>query len=139
MLIAPGFHLHEDAITVRFVRASGPGGQKVNKVSSAVELRLDLARMGWFEEGFLARLSEAAGRRLNNEGVLVIRADRLRSQDGNRADAMARLAELLREAFTPPKARRPTRKPPRADRARLDAKKRRADVKGARRSIDPNA
>ncbi len=116
-----------------FIRASGPGGQNVNKLSTAVQLRFDVRHSPSLPEGVRVRLERLAGRRLTREGVLVITAQRHRTQERNREDARERLIELIREAATPPVPRRATR-PTRASRERrIQTKKRRATIKGLRR------
>ena len=122
----------EDALSVKFVRASGPGGQHVNKVATAVELRLDLARAN-LPEGLRARLQRAAGRRLNAAGAIVIFAQNHRSQPRNRDEAFARLWSLVTSATHAPARRIPT-KPSRAARElSRESKRRRSTIKRARR------
>lgn len=124
--------LGADEIEERFVRASGPGGQKVQKVSTAVELRFDAARSPSLPDAVRARLLRLAGRRATREGVIVIDAQRFRTQERNRADALERLVALVRQATVVPKPRRAT-KPTRAARERrLEGKRRRADTKRLR-------
>ncbi len=123
--------LDERALEWRFVHASGPGGQNVNKLSTAVQLRVDLARSG-LPAGLLARMPALAGRRLTNEGVLVIAAQRFRSQERNRADALERLLELLRAAAERPAFRVRTRPTGGSVRRRLDAKQQRGEIKRGR-------
>ncbi len=127
--ITDAISIGEDELQESFVLASGPGGQNVNKVSSAVQLRFDVAHSPSLGHEVRARLSQLAGQRLTKDGVIVISARSHRSQERNRADARARLVELIRRAATPPKPRRAT-KPTRASKERrLDSKIRRAKLK----------
>jgi ribosome-associated protein len=126
--------IDEREIEESFVRASGPGGQNVNKLATAVQLRFDVRRSPALPDEVRARLARLAGRRVTTEGVLIITAQRHRTQERNRADARERLIELIREAATPPVPRRPTR-PTRASRERrIETKKRRATIKSLRRA-----
>ncbi len=131
--------LNEDELSFRFVRASGPGGQNVNKVSSAVELRFDVAGSPALSDEIRQRLGKLAGKRLSAEGILLIDAHRFRTQGMNRKDAIARLVALVQAAAVSPKTRTPTR-PSRAARvARLETKRKSSQTKKMRRGhIDLN-
>jgi ribosome-associated protein len=130
--------IDENDLDISFVRASGPGGQNVNKLSTAVQLRYDTSRVALPHDAAM-RLSRLAGQRMTKDGVIVIHAQRFRTQERNRSDAIERLVELLREAMIRPVPRRPTRPTLASKKRRLDGKKRRGDIKagrGARRFDD---
>jgi ribosome-associated protein len=131
--VTRGIALDEREIEERFIRASGPGGQNVNKLASAVQLRFDVRRSPALSEPVRARLEILAGRRLTQSGVLVITAQRHRTQDRNRKDALERLVALIQRAAEVPRTRRAT-KPTLASRVRrLDSKRRQATLKATRR------
>lgn len=123
--------IDENDIEIGFVRSSGPGGQNVNKLATAAQLRFDTGRISVPADA-AARLSRLAGQRMTKDGVIVIQAQRFRTQERNRADAIDRLVELLREAMVRPVPRRPTRPTLGSKQRRLDGKKRRGDVKAKR-------
>jgi ribosome-associated protein len=125
----------EEELEESFLRASGPGGQNVNKVSTAVELRFDVRHSPSLPPSMRARLMRLAGRRLTKDGVLVIRADRFRTQEQNRADARARLQDLIEEASHEPKPRIKTRPTKASKERRLEGKTRRAKVKMGRGKV----
>ncbi len=131
--ITPEIAIDEGELDERFVRASGPGGQNVNKVATAVQLRFDVAANQVLPEPVKQRLLKLAGSRATDEGVLLIEARRHRTQERNRADARERLGELIRRALEPPKPRRKTKPSRAARKRRLEAKRQRSQTKQARR------
>jgi ribosome-associated protein len=126
--------IDEREIEEQFVRASGPGGQNVNKLSTAVQLRFDVRHSPSLPPDVRARLERLAGARLTRDGVLVIIAQRHRTQARNREDALERLLELIRQAAVAPVKRRPTRPTKASRERRIESKKRRSGVKQQRRS-----
>ena len=130
--VTPRISLDERELSFSFIRASGPGGQNVNKVSSAVQLRFDVRNSPSLPESVKARLETLAGRRLTLDGVLVLLAQQHRSQERNREDAIARLTDLVRQAAIVPKARRATRPTLGSKKRRVESKVRRGAIKGLR-------
>lgn len=130
--ITHGITLDENEIEMSFVRASGPGGQNVNKVSTAAQLRFNVKTSPHLPEGVRRRLLSLAGKRITEDGILIIEAKRFRTQEQNRQDALDRLAALLRQASTAPKIRRPTAPSRASQERRLETKRHRAVLKKLR-------
>jgi ribosome-associated protein len=128
--VTPRIVIPDEELEERFIRSSGPGGQNVNKVSSAVQLRFDVRHSPSLTE--LARSALLLGGGLTRDGVLIITAQRFREQERNRADARERLVEILRRAATPKKPRRATKVPKASRQRRLEGKKHRAEIKRGR-------
>ena len=124
--------LAENELSFSFIRSSGPGGQNVNKVATAVQLRFDVAGSPSLTARVKTRLAKLAGRRLTGEGILVIEARRFRTRERNRTDAQERLVALIRKAAKTEKKRRPTRPTKAAKESRLEDKRRRGKVKRLR-------
>ena len=137
IVVTPRIVLDERELEETFVRASGPGGQNVNKLSTAVQLRFDVRRSPSLPDDVRARLERLAGSRLTGEGVLIIVAQRHRTQERNREDARERLVDHIRRAAVAPTPRRPTKPTLASKRRRLDSKARRSRVKSLRG--DPNS
>ncbi len=136
--VTDSISLSEHEIEERFIRAPGPGGQNVNKVASAVQLRFDATNSPALSDSVFQGLRSLAGSRMTREGVIVLTAYRFRSQDRNRQDALERLIILIRGAATPPKQRRPT-KPSAASRRRsFESKRRHGELKKQRRKSSPD-
>ena len=130
--VSPSLSIDEDELVIRAARASGPGGQHVNKTSTAIELRFDVAGSPSLDEETKARLAGLGGSRMTLEGVLVLFAQARRSQELNRQEAVERLFELIRAAAVRPKRRRPTKPTKASKERRLEAKKGRSGIKSAR-------
>lgn len=131
--VTPSLSLDDSEIELTFIRSSGPGGQNVNKVASAVQLRFDAARSPSLPEAVRRRLIALAGRRATNDGVIVITANRHRTQEANRKDAIDRLVELVEKATHVPKRRVATRVSRSQKKRRLEGKRKRGGVKEKRR------
>lgn len=134
--ITDSIAIGEDEVKEEFIRASGPGGQNVNKVATAVQLRFDVALSPSLSEEVRERLIHLSGRRISKEGVLVIVARRFRTQEGNRQDALNRLIELIRRAAEKPKPRLKTKPSAASRERRLEAKRHRSEIKRQRRIFD---
>ena len=130
--IAPGIVIPDHELSLSFVRSAGPGGQNVNKVATAVQLRFDLAHSSVLDEGVRARLRALSGRRLTAAGAILIVARNHRTQEANRREAEGRLAELIRRALTPPRPRKATRPTAGSRERRLEQKARQRRTKRLR-------
>jgi ribosome-associated protein len=130
--VTPTIAIDEREIEENFIRSSGPGGQNVNKLATAVQLRFDVRRSPSLPDGVRERLERLAGKRLTRDGVLIITAQRHRTQERNRQDALDRLLELIRAAAIVPVRRRPTRPTMGSRQRRLEGKRRRSTIKGLR-------
>jgi ribosome-associated protein len=126
--ISPGIHINENELRFEYIRASGPGGQNVNKVTTAVQLRFDVGNSSLADE-VRVRLIQLGGKRVSNEGILLIEGKQFRTQEQNREDAVRRLVELIRRASVKPKTRRKTKPTKASKEERLKGKKRRGEIK----------
>ena len=133
--VTDSISLNENEIQLDFIRSSGPGGQNVNKVSSAVQLRFDTRSSPALTDQIRSRLHQISGRRMTADGILIIEARRYRTQERNRQDAIDRLVALIRRATEKPRPRRRTRPPAAARQRRLAAKKQRAEIKRRRSRV----
>ena len=133
--VTPQIDLDEREFRERFIRAAGPGGQNVNKVATAVQLRFDVAASASISDDVKARLRVLARGRINRLGVLVIEARRYRTRERNRRDAIERLVRMIRRAATPPKRRHPTAVPKTSKIRRMEAKRQRAGLKRIRGAV----
>ena len=136
--ITPTIAIDEGEIQLEFIRASGPGGQKVNRVATAVQLRFDVRNSPSLPDHVRARLAHLAGKRMTKDGVLVITAQRFRTQERNREDAVNRLLELIRRAARKPRIRRKTKPTLASKKRRLEAKQSRSKKKQLRRPVPPS-
>lgn len=136
--ISRAITLSEDEIEEKFLLSSGPGGQNVNKVETAVQLRFDAANSPNLPKSVFERLKELAGSRMNKDGVIILKADQFRTRERNRREARERLAKLLQRAAHPPKRRRKTKPPTVSRRVRLEEKRRRGHLKKLRGPIGPD-
>ena len=130
--ITDNIFIHEDEIETKFIRAPGPGGQHVNKVESAVQIRFDAKKCHGIDDGMFARLRRIAGQKLTSDGVIVISSSSTRSQLRNKDYAIARLVEMLRQASIRPKVRKNTKPSMAARRRRIEKKKQRGETKKLR-------
>jgi ribosome-associated protein len=136
--VTNGISIGEDEILEEFTGASGPGGQNVNKVSTAVQLHFDVARSPSLPDDVRQRLLRLAGKRITKEGVLVVEARRFRHREANRRDALERLIEWIQKAAHKPKPRKRTKPPAAAERQRMESKRRRSQKKKLRKSVRPS-
>jgi len=132
--ITPIFYLDERELQFDFIRSAGPGGQNVNKVATAVQLRFDIGNSTALASDTRGRLIQLAGKRVNADGVLLIEAKRFRTQEQNREDAIQRLAELIRKALVKPKSRKKTRPSAASKERRLRSKKAKGEIKKIRQN-----
>ena len=132
LIITSSIAIKDWELTETFIRASGPGGQNVNKVETAVQLRFDAKNSPSLSDAVKHQLKKIAGRRMTKEGEIIIEAKRFRSQERNREDARVRLAALIQRAANPPRNRQKTRVPPSQKRKRMENKRRRGEVKAGR-------
>jgi ribosome-associated protein len=133
--VTPLIAINEDEITLDFIRASGPGGQNVNKVATAVQLRFDVKHSPSLPNDVRARLVSLGGRKITDDGILIIEAKRFRTQDRNRQDALDRLMALVRKAAERPKPRIKTKPSSASKKRKLEAKRHRSRIKQMRRPV----